>query len=76
MYKHLFRFLDNNSALYQNQYGFRRNHSTTQAILEFITNTVETLEEKKQHLGYFWIYQGPLIQITIQLCCESSIYMA
>jgi hypothetical protein len=53
MHKRLFTFLESNKLLYQSQYGFRKNHSTTQAILEFVTKTVAALEDKKSTLAVF-----------------------
>ena len=51
MYKRVYNFLENNNILYKSQYGFRKNHSTTEAILEFLSNTVDS-----QQLVYFLIY--------------------
>ena len=32
--KRVFCFLDKNETLYNNQYGFRNNHSATQAVID------------------------------------------
>ena len=34
MYKRLSDFLENNNILYEYQFGFRRNHSTSHAVME------------------------------------------
>jgi hypothetical protein len=38
---------------YQSQYGFRRKHSTIDAINEFVHDTLQNLESKKYTLGVF-----------------------
>ena len=53
MHKRLYNFLGHNNILYQSQYGFREKHSTTEAILEFISDTVESMENKKSTIGVF-----------------------
>ena len=53
MYKRIYNFLEFNNILYQSQYGFREKHSTTHAILEFISNTVQALDERESTLAVF-----------------------
>lgn len=53
MYKRLNGFLEINEILYQSQYGFRGSHSTVQAIHEFISNTVDAMENKMSTIGVF-----------------------
>lgn len=53
MYKRLYNFMDSNKILYQSQYGFREQRSTCQAILEFVTDVVEAIDEKKSTLSVF-----------------------
>ena len=53
MHKRLYTFLNYNNILYQSQYGFREKHSTTQAILEFISSTVDDIDKKKSTIAIF-----------------------
>jgi len=36
MYKRLSDFLENNKILYEYQFGFRKNYSTSQAVMEVV----------------------------------------
>lgn len=53
MHKRLYIFFEHGNILYESQYGFREKHSTSQAVLEFITDTIEALENRKSTLGIF-----------------------
>ncbi|KAL5266124.1 hypothetical protein ACHWQZ_G006691 [Mnemiopsis leidyi] len=53
IYTRLYSFFQSQNSLYENQYGFRKNHSTSHA-LNFSVNYVESCLKKKQHvLGIF-----------------------
>ena len=53
IYSRLYSFFQSQNTLYENQYGFRKNHSTSHA-LNFSVNYVESCLKKKQHvLGIF-----------------------
>src|ERR1043165_2351004 len=53
--KRLYDFLDTNQILYDNQFGFRRNHSTALAVIENIDQISETMDSRKQTLqGVFF----------------------
>ena len=53
IYNRLYDFFQSQQTIYENQYGFRKNHSTSHA-LNFSVNYVESCLEKKQHvLGIF-----------------------
>ena len=53
IYNRLYSFFQSQNTLYENQYGFRRGHSTSHA-LNFSVNYVESCLKKKQHvLGIF-----------------------
>jgi len=41
MYKRLINFLEQNSTLYEYQFGFRENHSTVQAVMKVLDNIYE-----------------------------------
>ena len=53
MYKRLFNFLDNKKILFDNQYGFRTKHSTTQATLLIIDKIQRAIEERNYSCGIF-----------------------
>ncbi len=47
MHKRLYSFLSANGILYQSQYGFRPNHSTTDAVTEFVQYAINTIKKKR-----------------------------
>ena len=53
MYKRLFNFLDNKKILFDNQFGFRTKHSTTQATLLIIDKIQRAIEERNYSCGIF-----------------------
>jgi hypothetical protein len=53
MHKRIYNFFEHNNLLYRSQYGFRTKHSTVHAILEFVTDTVEAIENKKSTISIF-----------------------
>lgn len=52
-YKRIYDFLSLNDILYQSQYGFRKNHSTVDAIIQFIGEVSKGIEEDKDTLAIF-----------------------
>ena len=48
MYKRLVTFLEKNHVIFQGQFGFRSNHSTTHAIL-LIADKIQKAREKKMY---------------------------
>ena len=65
MYNRVTHFLDNHRVLYDNQYGFRLNRSTSDAVLRFLDFTYNALEDEKRLFRRFWIYQKLLIPLTM-----------
>ena len=53
MYNHLINYLDANKIIVDNQYGFRKEHSTYMALLKMINDITNELEKKNYSLGVF-----------------------
>ena len=53
VHKRLYFFLELNDLLYDNQFGFRRKHSTIDAAAKFITDTCTALDENKATLAVY-----------------------
>ena len=53
MYKRLKKFLEKNNILNENEFGFRSNRSTTQAILLIADKLQRAIEDKKISCGIF-----------------------
>ena len=53
MYKRLYKFLNDNNILYDLQFGFRQNFSTTHALINLTENIRQALDEGKIGCGIF-----------------------
>ncbi len=53
IHKRLYNFLLSQNLLYKSQYGFRKGHSTNQAIIELVSKITQSLDERKFTLGLF-----------------------
>ena len=47
MHKRVYSFLEQNNILYQKQFGFRKNNSTTMSLLDITERIKETIDKKK-----------------------------
>ena len=57
MYSRLMSFINKHKILYKYQFGFRKNHSTTLALIEITDNILKDLEEGKCSAGIFIDFQ-------------------
>ena len=53
MHKRLYDFLQEHKILFPNQFGFRKNNSTTYALLQITEKIRETIDKKKHGCGIF-----------------------
>jgi len=53
MYKRLYSFLEQHNILFENQFGFRKNNSTTFALLEITERIKETIDKHNYGCGIF-----------------------
>ena len=53
MHKHQYKFLNDNNILYDLQFGFRQNFSTTHALIYLTENIRQVLDEGKIGCGIF-----------------------
>ena len=51
MYNRLYSFLQTNNILYQYQFGFRENHSTTLALLDVVDQINAHLDKHESVVG-------------------------
>ena len=47
-------FLSKKNILYKKQYGFRTNHSTYMAVIDFIKDVSEAIDEGMNTIGIFY----------------------
>ena len=52
-HKRLYDFLQENNILFQNQFGFRKNNSTTFALIQITEKIKETIDDKRYGCGIF-----------------------
>ena len=53
MYKRLSNFLETNKILYKYQFGFRKNHSTSQAVMEVVDKIYQYCDNREVTTGIF-----------------------
>ena len=53
MHKQLYCFLNSHNILFENQFGFRKNSSTSFALMQIIETIKETIDNKKYGCGIF-----------------------
>ena len=57
VYKRLYSFLDKHNVIYSYQFGFRKHHSTSMALLEVIDSCYKNLDVNNKVLGIFFDLQ-------------------
>ena len=57
VYKRLYSFLDKHNLIYSYQFGFRKHHSTSMALLEVIDSCYKNLDVNNKVLGIFFDLQ-------------------
>ena len=53
MHKRLYNFLQEHNILFENQFGFRKNNSTTYALIEITEKIKDSIDDKKYGCGIF-----------------------
>ena len=67
MYSRLMGFLDDQNLIYVRQFGFRKHHSTTHALINIVERIRKCLLIKVSlPVVYLLIFKKPLILLTIQ----------
>ena len=51
--RRLYNFLESHELLYDNQFGFRRKHSTIDAVTKFVTDTCKSLDDNESTLAVY-----------------------
>jgi len=57
VYKRVYNFLNKNDVLYKYQFGFRKNYSTSMALLEIMDYCYKNIDEGQKVLGIFFNLQ-------------------
>ena len=55
MYKRVLKYLDKHNLLFQNQYSFRKKHSTNLATIELTTKILQSIDNNEYTIGIFLV---------------------
>ena len=53
IYQRLFNFINTNNALFSSPYGFRKNHSTINAVTELVSHVIKAMNRKEHTISVF-----------------------
>ena len=53
VYNRIYRFLTDVNLLYNKQFGFRTNHSTSMALIQLVNNIASSIDDKETTVGVF-----------------------
>ena len=53
VHKYIVEFLDDNNILYEYQFGFRKHHSTSHALIALVKRVTKSLDTGKYVVGVF-----------------------
>ena len=56
MYKRLYTILNKNNVIYNLQFGFRQQHSTSHALINITENTRKALDDENIGCGVFVVF--------------------
>ena len=62
IHKHVYNFLNHQNIFYQSQYGFRPKHSTINAVMEFTSDILKSIEKSTIQLVCSSTSPRPLTQ--------------
>ena len=71
-YTQLYDYLENNSILHKQQYGFCDKKSTTQAILHLLQYLYKHIDSVILYFLCSWIFERHLIVLTMHEICYQS----
>ena len=54
VYNRSYDFLSKNDILYKKQYGFRSNHSTYMAVIDFVNDVSKAIDDGMNTVGIFY----------------------
>ena len=65
VYNRLLNYIDKNKILCDSQYGFRKEHSTSLALIDIYDKISSAIDQREFAVGIFWIFLKPLTQLII-----------
>ena len=76
MYKRLSDFLENNKIMYEYQFGFRKNYSTSQAVMEVVDSIYQSWDNHEITKGIFLDPQKAFDTVNYNVLLKRLNYMA
>ncbi|MEM6831004.1 MAG: reverse transcriptase family protein [Bacteroidota bacterium] len=70
MYSRLISFLENNSIIYSRQFGFRKSHSTSHALINLIERIRQCLDKNQYAVGIFVDLQKAFDTVDHKILCR------
>jgi len=74
VYKLLYNFLINNNILYKHQFGFRKNHSTSMALIEAIDSCYNNLDKSNKIVGIYFDLQKTFDTVDHEILLHKLYY--
>ena len=74
MYKRLLNFINKYNILYKYQFGFRKNHSTSMALMTIVDKISEALQNKQFVLGVFLDLSKAFDTVDNEILCQKLQY--
>ena len=68
VYVRTLKFLVNCNILSDSQFGFRKRHSTTHAILTFIDKVAHAIDDSKHTIGFLFLFRRLSTRLTTKFC--------
>ena len=74
MYNRVYKYLDENSILFQKQFGFRKNHCTSHALVALISSIYNSFNQNKFRVGVFIYLSKVFIWLIMILFNKRSLH--
>ena len=73
MFSRVYEFLENSNSFYPLQFGFRKRHSTTHALIDIIEKINEALDKKKIACGIFVDFQKAFDTVNHEILIKKTV---
>jgi len=71
IFNRLLKYIDSKNILCNNQYGFRKKHSTYMSLIDMYKKISLGVEKNEFSIGFLWIYRRRSILWITEVYCQS-----